>query len=131
MSNVNIKIEADITEAEAQLEEIEQKAEFTADKVVDVSRRAIETVRLTAQIMGIAINQGYILLAESVFIYYETYKLIAAAEASTGVGAAKAALTAFVATLLLIQGYQILEQKKEASRDIDAVIALADTWRSV
>lgn len=139
--SLDIDITVDTTQAEEQLEKVDEFSKQTALKVVGLTRQLYDTVIISAEFMGQAIDQSYQLMAQGVFTAAETLIAINAAYTAGTFGTAEmisGGLGLVGAAALFVQGYQLLIHKDQSKKQMDNLIllgrlqqinTLANIWR--
>lgn len=129
MSSNDIKVSIDSSEVDEKLDQIEKKSSDIYRVSLDTARKGFDTIVILGQLTGSAVDQSYQLMAQSLFIGAETVLTIAQAQTVTGVGAINAALSFLVAAALFDKAIKLQLGQEGQQRELDAVIALANTWR--
>ena len=123
-----INLTIDGSEAERELEQLEQHAKFTAQTVVATTRKGYQSLVLLGDIMGYAIPMWFNLMAQAALMAGETFAELAAAETMTGWLAVKSALTFSIALMMFYRAAQLQQQKTEVENKLNSILQLGNLW---
>lgn len=131
---IDVTVHVDTTDAQRELDQLQQHADLTLKTVVSTTRKAYSSMLLMADIMGVAIPEFFSLIGTAVLMSASVIQELAAVEG--GIGAitgnplliARAAFT-FSLSIMLINRAMLLEQQKtEVESKLNSTIALLNLW---
>ena len=122
-----IIISVDTTQADAAIEDTEMKTKAAAARMARVIRQAGQAGILLMQATGAAIDQTYVLYAESIAVGVETLLALRAGDFGP-----QTILLGIQVALMLRQAQQIRQKKSEAATQTGAAVQLLrmSTFRS-
>lgn len=128
MSAESQPIEVSTTEAQQELDQLQQHAEITAQSVISVTRKGYQSLVLMADLFGIAIPEWFNLLAMGALMAGEMFASLAAAETVTAVLAIKATVTFSIATMMFYRAMQLRTTQSQVESKLNTIVQLVNTW---
>jgi hypothetical protein len=129
--DITTTVSVDTTEADAELDQLEQHAQMTAAEVFRQTRRTFTTLTLVTGILGHIIPAWFTMMFNAVMTMAEVVHAVAVAETLTGIGLIKAGFTFAAGALLFAQGVNIAQQKDIAHRELNNTMALLNMYGGI
>ena len=122
------RVTVDTSEADAELDQLRQHADMTAQAVMQGVQKGYTSLVLLADIMGIAIPEWFNLMAGAAMMTGQMFVELAAAETTTGILAIKAGATFAMAAMMFTRAMLIAQERTEVESRLNSVIMLLDRW---
>lgn len=122
------KVTVDTTEAQRELAQLKETADFTAMTVMSTVRKSYQTLRLLGSIFSYVIPLWFDIMATAAIMAGEMFAELAAAETMSGWLAAKAGFTFSISLLMFYRGMQIQQQKTQIEQQLAEAFMLGNIW---
>jgi len=123
-----IEVTIDATQADQELDILENRALEVSEKIIDYSQKAYESFLLLLTIAGQSVPEIYAMTAQATFMAGQAIMSVAAAQSVSVWTFIQAETQAMMALNLFRMATDIRYRGSDASRKFNAMILLARTW---